>query len=208
MKHIAEITVTPKKGETIVTRWHVRQDRPYPNIHGHSASGLDWQNLETLNPSYSERERGVKPALPATYRAALLRSDFDPATATGDRRDHAGYDTSPSYRYENGERVTVPPALNPGTIVYRGRDLGEISLHLTHWDVIKVNGYDEPSPGECKFLEEQVAAPLRAYIAANAASLHAEAKEAVKARFASELDAARARLAVWEKQAAEIVAIA
>ena len=187
--HIATVTTSARKGETVETRWTIRQEHPYPRVEGNYGSSLNWGNLETLRPDYHAKQRGVKPAIAKHYHASLLRPDFDPEQATGNRQDLAGWDG------------------NAAPLSLRGESLGEIDVRFRgHYEEIKVRGFGTPTPGEAKWIREQIVPQIQAYIDANASSLHAVAVERVRARFEDEIAKARASLLKMEQEAAEMVA--
>jgi len=186
--HIATVTTSARKGDVVKTRWTIRQEHPYPRVEGNYGS-LNWGNLETLRPDYHARERGVKPTIAKHYTASLLRPDFDPEQATGNRQDLAGWDG------------------NAAPLSLRGASLGEVDIRFRgHYEEIKVRGFGFPTPGEAKWIREQIIPQIQAYIDEQAFTLHAAAVGRVRARFEDELTKARASLLKMEQEAAEMVA--
>lgn len=187
--HIAEITVSTKKGHSQLTRWIVTQDRPYPSLH--ASYGIEWQNAEGLFPRYNQPQT---PSIGTTYRCSLLRSDIDLDNMTGTRTDYAGYDSGSKWDADGRARLPNPA---PGIIELRGRSLGELSVKFDRnpdWPEIRQNISDVPSSGERDWIMANVIPHLRAYIAANAASLKAQAVEALKDYVSSSIDKARREL--------------
>ena len=193
-----KITVQLTKSTAQVTLWGIWQARPYPRILGYSGSILNWQDEGALFYSCGNPPKG----LPESYGAALLRPDWTPDNATGNRQDFAGY---VPYR----ETVATP-----GTIVYRGRDLGEIPnvsidprpAGIGHGAGFRVRGNDVPTPGERAFLTAQVAPALLLAVAAHRAELRAEAIAAVKDYIAEQLRETGARLVTLEQEAKSALA--
>jgi hypothetical protein len=200
MKHIAEITISTKKGHSQLTRWHVSQSRPYPDL-----ERLEWRNTAGLIPNYNNQYKA--PTIGTEYRCFLLRSDFDPATATGNRSDFAGFESGLSYD-SNGNRVHLPE--NPGAIELRGKSLGEMCVTFGNnpeWPEITVRGYGgTATTAEREWMETAIIPALRAYIQANAATLKAEAVASLKADTESRISEARRKIDDAEKKMAEVIA--
>lgn len=102
-----------------------------------------------------------------TYYAALLRSDL--TTEQDNRVDYAGY---------NG---------NPGTIVYRGVDLGELTLRIER-DPVKGyanigTGYNNGHTHSARaWMEGAIIAPIRQALATHAAELQYAAETHLRSR--------------------------
>lgn len=147
-----------------------------------------------------------RPTLGNEYRCFLLRSDFDPATATDNRGDFAGY--SPGLVYKDGVRVLEPEL--PGAIELRGKSLGEMSVTFGNnpeWPDIQVRGYgNHPTTAERDWIKTAIIPALRQFIADNAASLKAEAVAALKSDVSARLASYRADLDKMEKQMNEAIA--
>lgn len=202
MQHIATIKATTKKGNAIETRWHVSKSHPYPCIY--STYGLSWQNTEGLIPQYGSRDK--TPTIGNTYRCFLLRSDFDPATATGNRNDFAGF--SPGLVYDNvtGNRIVQPEL--PGSIEYRGKSLGEMSVvfgNNPEYPDIKVRGSESPTPSEREFIKAEIIPALRSFIAENSDSLHLEAINSLLRNVKEKIDSAKKELEAAESKMLEII---
>jgi hypothetical protein len=187
-------TATPRKGETVTAAWLITQSRPHPDI---TASGgrMGWRNAGTLLPRYGS------PAapLPLAFKAYLLPDTESNPDAGCTRRALAGYEG------------------NPSPLTVRGVSLDKVSAELTAWPAhmgggyratYKVRGFCTPTPGEAKWLAEQVTPHLVAAVQEHAAELHAEAVAGLKTHLAEQITCARAEIKAMEKQAAEMLAIA
>ena len=195
--HIAEITVSAKKGHTQATRWLITQCRPFPDLH--AASGVTWRNAQGLIPQYGMSDK--TPTIGTEYRCQLLRSDYEASKATGNRNDFAGFDTM--YTYVRGVRVPLPPL--PGAIELRGKSLGEMCVTFganPDYPETTVRGFgNQATPSEREWVNLEIVPALREYIAQNAASLKAQAVADLKAdvaksvaEFRAYLDAAEAKM--------------
>jgi len=96
---------------------------------------------------------------------------------------------------------------NPGTIVYRGRDMGETSIVINSngYNEIKVTGFNAPTPGERDFITVAIIPGLLKAIKENKRELKAEAVEAVKNRIIEHVKEARAEIDKLEAEALEAV---
>jgi hypothetical protein len=201
--HIAAIAISTKKGHSQTTRWVVTQSRPYPDLHGHS--GLDWRNTGGLIPQYGQSTK--TPTIGTEYRCHLLHSDFDPATATGNRNDFAGF--SPGLVYGTDGNRSMQPEL-PGTIELRGKSLGEMCVTFGNnpeWPDITVRGFgSSPTPSEREWIKSEICPALRLYIAANVDSLKVEAVEELKTDVAKRLASYRADIDKAEAKMMGIIA--
>lgn len=197
--HIAEITISTKKGHTQQTRWLVSQSRPFPDMERGA-----WRNAGGLLPKYGKTG---KPTIGTEYRCHLLRSDYDQEKATGNRNDFAGF--SPGLVYKDGERVLQPEL--PGCIELRGKSLGEMSVTFGNnpeWPDIQVRGYgNHPTPSERAWIEAEIIPALRRFIESNAESLKAQAVEELKNDIKSRLTSYRADIDRMEKQMSEAIAL-
>jgi hypothetical protein len=164
------VDVQPRKGETVKTQWAVTPDGIYPHIGTHA-----WENGEDV---FMGRREPAQP-MPERYRCNLLRADYAPATAEGNRRDFAGF----GY----GE-----PAA-PGVLTLRGRDLGEVEIEAGRYvrDVavsrITVRGHYTPTPAERAWIETEVWPVLAGYIEASRAKLRAAMLAGLRERCAAEV---------------------
>ena len=192
----ATISITTRKGETKSTTWGIYQDRPYPDIEG-GGGGLRWRNGGGLFGQYGHAAEG----LGQKYSAVLLREGWTPESATGNRADYAGF-----MPYKYGDTL---PAL-PGSIVLRGRDMGETSAEIDTrphgcgvW--FKVTGTCSPTSGERAFLDEQVKPGLLAAIEEHKAALKAEAVAGIVETVKDRIGRARAELCKMEEEAAAAI---
>lgn len=184
---IAEIPVNLKKGQTVQTRWVIRQSIPSPRLIDNHCSAVKWEagNCGGLiaehssNPGTWERP---------SFQCALLASDCTPeeyAAASFNRAIFAGWQ----------EKRDTPA--RPGTFAIRGQDLGEIDIHFNlsgFHEKIHVRGYGTPSDGERRFIRENILPALKGFVTANKAALHAIAREELAAAFADRVETARASL--------------
>ena len=177
----ARIKVSTKKGQTQSTAWRIIQAHPYPDIE--KAGSWRWRNCEGLFDSYQHPAAG----LGNNYYCQLLRSD-KPADGR-DRTSFAGYDG------------------NPGTIVLRGVDLGEmrIDVHGNGYNKISVRGFNSPTSGEAAFITAAIIPCLLAAIAESKAELKAEAVEAVRVCIVEHVKEARAAIDKLEVEALNAV---
>lgn len=198
MNHIAEIKVSPKKGETLTTRWLVVQSAPCPDLHSDCGGHvLNWRNGGELFRSPGNRFGWTGPTIGESFRAYLLADGVTPPE-NWNRMHLAGY-------AEN--RDSAP---NPGTIVFRGKDLGETSVEWSNpnaYPTWRVRGWDSPTSGERDFLSESVFPSLRAFVAENKASLRSEAIAGLEKRFDSMLEAARKAIGALEQEASVVLHI-
>jgi hypothetical protein len=118
--------------------------------------------------------------MPERYRCNLLRADYDPATAEGNRRDFAGFGYA-------GEPIA------PGALTLRGKDLGEVTIEAGRYvrDVavsrITVRGHYAPTPAERAWIEAEVWPVLAGYIEASRAGLRAAMLAGLRERCAAEV---------------------
>ena len=121
---------------------------------------------------------GIPPSthdgLPEIYRFALLREGWTPETAEYNRRDYAGF---------NG---------NGGGIIFRGRDLGEITGTIDNSGVCYFFG--GLTEGAFDFLCAQVAPSLIKAASDNKTVLQAEAIERLRREFDDALFSMRENL--------------
>lgn len=187
MHHIMNIDL-PKHGPA---RFIVEQAPEYCSLDG----GRRWQT-NALFPTYRKDPEPVR--LPAAYRAFLLAHNATPTEGEPWNREIlAGYIP---YDYDaTGARITTP---NPGTITLRGRDLGELSAHISgDWITYRTDAHRDPSPGEKKWLDSHLTPALKSYIQEHRASLYADAYAATLASIADALRNARAELDKLEEEA-------
>lgn len=156
---IADVKVSTKKGHSQDCKFLIERRVPFPGIKSYGG-GFDWQSGAGIF-----RENGNPVAkLKEEYTAVLLRSDFD-GNLKGDRTDYAGYED------------------NPGSIVYRGSDLGEMIIRLSrHRDglgcdkiIVKDNYFGGTTDGKRKFIKEQIIPVLKDKIEENRQELYEQA---------------------------------
>jgi hypothetical protein len=184
-----KITVETKKGTTQETTWKITQCHPYPDI-----DRGNWRNADQFFPKWQGNAIGMKAeGIAAIYHCTLLRSDL--TKETGNRTDYAGF-----VPYEYGK---TNPA-NPGTIVFRGKDLGEMDITFNPYG--NNNGYIDIGKGrtasEREFIEEQIIPGLKAAIDADKAELRQEALDGLEKHIAERITAMRADADKLEQEAA------
>lgn len=184
MHHIITTTVSAKKGDQQTSRWLIVQDRPFPNLEVRCGRA-EWTHVEGI----------LKGALPERYRAYLLRSDIEvkDIPQSWDRTHLAGFGS------------------NPGSLVYRGRALGETSCELARpwppyndgltWRV----GHSVPSPADTNWLSEQLGPQFREFISANLAALKQHVIDYLRTRCEREIDSARKLLETADTQIKEAI---
>ena len=187
MHHIMTVEL-PKHGPA---RFLVEQTPEHCSLDG----GRRWQT-NALFPNYRKDPDPVR--LPENYRAHLLATGATPAEGEPwNRESLAGYIP---YGYDTaGARTTTA---NPGTIKLRGRDLGELSVHISpNWTIYKTNLSGSPGPGERKWLDTYLAPALKSFVETHRATLYADAYAATLASIADALRNARAELDRLEAEA-------
>lgn len=194
--HIAEIEVATKKGHTQKTRWIVTQDHPHPCIRA-DAGRLNWSNAEGLIGKYGSKPEG----LGSRYKCHLLTPEGK-VPEEYNRTHFAGYSHRPG-------PYGTPEVVNPGTIVYRGQYLGEMSVEFgsnPEYPDIKVRGYGSPTTSERDWIKAEIVPALRRFIADNAETLRRDALAAVEKRLAAELEEKRQELAALAAMVPDILA--
>jgi hypothetical protein len=176
------IKISTKKGHTQETTWHIIQAHPYPDIE--KAGSWRWRNAGGMFDAYNQPATGLE----EKYYCNLLRSDF--SEVFDNRKDYAGYEG------------------NPGSIVLRGQDLGEMNVTVNNsnrYNEIKVNGFDSPTSGVRAWIEEAIIPGLLKAIEEHKAELKAEAVEAVRQRIIENVKEARSEIDKLELEALEAV---
>jgi hypothetical protein len=195
--HTVEIEVAAKKGHTQKTRWLVSQDRPYPCVRA-DAGRLNWSNAEGLLGKHGSKPEG----LGSRYTCHLLTPEGE-IPEDYNRTHFAGYSHRPG-------PYGTPDVVNPGTIVLRGHDLGEMSVKFgsnPEYPDISVRGYGgSPTPSERDWIKAEIVPALRRFIADNAETLRRDALAAVEKRLAAELEEKRQELAALAAMVPAILA--
>ena len=187
-----KITIETKKCATQETTWRITQGHPYPDI-----ERGNWRNGEGFFPEWQggfSNGAMIARGMPTRYYCSLLRSDL--TKEEGNRVDFAGYTPS-----KYGE--TIPA--NPGTIVFRGRDLGELEFTIE-----ASNPYinlRERTDSERAFIMEQIVKPLKAAIEANKTALRAEAIASLENQLADRIKEMRNDADKLEREAAEALKV-
>lgn len=188
MKIIIPITVHPKAGEAIKTRWGITQNIPYPSIG--NGPYFKWQNTDGLFPSFSKPAKGIG----RSYSAVLLRSDEEnPDTST--REGHAEF---------NGA---------PGTFSLRGVNMGEVAVRITLGDdpsetpqsTWKVIDYDDPTAEQLSFLKTNILPVIHFAIQDNLKVLEKWALDQIEVHTARHLKDARESLDKLEAKMADAI---
>lgn len=180
-----KMLISTKKGEAQALRWGVVQDHPWPDI-TMDGCRAHWRNFGGLFTRFGQPAAGIG----NDYYAYLLSPEADVSKGY-DRSHYAGY-----VKYNPQTDEERKPT--PGTIVFRGRDLGETSIHFEGqgcnlrpgglpWCSIRVNYTEVASNSERELFEKQIIPPLWTFITANKAQLKAEAVAAIKNQFAAKL---------------------
>lgn len=196
--HICTFTVSAKKGDSQTARFHIQRDVPYPRLNGIRGC-IEWESAENILPSW--RNNNQPSGIPDSYYCYLMRSNLaEGEQLDGSRKDHAGYTYQSSY--------SGPEVKNPGSLVYRGREIGETVIHIEMRGANQWNGSpyircDAVSGSESDWFKAQVYPPLLAYIEANKTSLYAESLDKLKAYIANEIAESREELEAAEKQMLE-----
>lgn len=184
-----QIEIQTKKNETVITAWEITQDHPWPDIEG-ACGSLRWRNAGGILPQYGRPAEG----LGTTYTAAMLRPDYDPAKAEGNRRDYAGFDGNPSFTYRGREMGEITAEIRIGQ---RWPDGGSVYFHRSYSEAL--------TDGERKLLQDQVAPSLIAFVKAHAEALKEQAIDKIKDSVARHLADARVRLAEMEQEMSEAI---
>ena len=192
MKHqfITEIEV-PQKTGIVRTRWAIIQLAPYPLLRV-ELSTLRWTNI-----SFASRDN---PKLEPEYECALLHTGWTPENAMHNREDHAGYN---SFHMVKGIEGPLP-----GTLVYRGVDLGELLFTVTRDGQVRrwrAHGGYEPTPGQYRWLKEMLEPPLLKAIDENKTDLYNLAIADLDNIFKDQLRDKRQELEACEEEAKNLI---
>lgn len=181
---VCEVEINPKKGKTQATRWLVCQDLPQPSLGGRPDYS-HWRGDEGM----FRHHLGDNPvALPALYRAELLRTGIEDDEITDESlTELAGHDGA------------------PGTIVYRGRDMGLTYANIvgepTPVVVYTVRCGMRPTLGEHDFLRASLSDKLLEFVAEHRAELREAAIDRLEASMLGRLKEARAQADQRESEA-------
>ena len=187
--HICTSTISTKKGEQQVTRWLVEQDHPFPRINLTGELRAEWENAGGLVGKYGNKPEGIG----TSYSCYLLAEGVTPPK-NWNHTHLAGF------KHRPGPHGT-PEVTNPGTITYRGRDMGELSITIDPSRAFGVtfNTYNGVNGAltrtEHDMLMEQVVPHLKSFIAANAVALKEAAVAAIRERLESEITEAEQKIA-------------
>jgi hypothetical protein len=193
--HITEFTISTKKGESQKVRWLISQEIPYPDIEG-SCGTLKWRNAGGLFPAQGRPASGIG----SRFYCYLLVPEI--AIPEDYNRNHfAGY-----VPYQSYGKPQLPP--NPGTITFRGEDLGELLVYFgdnPDWPEIKSECSNHVGGAARDMLLEQVIPPLREYIKQNAAKLKSKAVEKLRKRMSDKIGEASKALSELSIEAAKAI---
>lgn len=183
--HICTFTIPGKVAQA--SRWIITQDHPWPDI-ATNGGELAWRNFGGLFGSYGTEATGIAPY----YRCNLAMAEGE-IPEDYNRRHFAGYASKP------GDPET------PGTLTLRGRSLGEMSIEFNLaqepiWPVIRVRGFDAPTPGERDWIKTTIIPPLLEFVKAHATDLRQEAINATLKKMRAEIAEARATIEKLERQ--------
>lgn len=192
---ICTITISTKKGEQQITRWLIEQDHPFPCINLTGGLRTEWENAGGLVGRYGKKPEGIG----TSYRCHLLAEGVTPPK-DWNRTHLAGFKHQP-------RGYNTPEVTNPGTIVYRGRDMGELEIRI---DPFRGFGYNFGSKGmtrtEHDMLMEQVVPHLKAFITEHRATLKAAAVATIRKRLESEIVEAEQKIATLKASIPDLIA--
>ena len=194
---ICTITISTKKGEQQITRWLIEQDAPIPHINLTGGLCAGWENAGGLIGRYGNKPEGIG----TSYRCHLLAEGVTPPK-NWNRTHLAGFKHQPGGY--NTQEVT-----NPGTIVYRGRDMGELEIMI---DPFRGFGYNFGNKGMTRtghdMLMEQVVPHLKAFITEHRATLKAAAVATIRERLESEIVETEQKIAALKESIPNLLASA
>lgn len=181
--------VSAKKGDKQDFSFLIQQDIPFPRIKGYG-SGLDWENGYGIFKERGNPATGLK----EEYTAVLLRSDLEGEPKGESRAEHAGFEE------------------NPGSITYRGNDLGEMQLDFSihskigiYCNKIQLRSYKSATESEKNFIKEQIIPHIIEAIQENKQELYEEAVNRIKGTMEQNLREHREELIRLEKEKNEII---
>lgn len=189
-------TVSAKKGDTQIVRWLVVQNIPYPRINANGGP-LCWENDDRqLWDRYQQPAKGIG----QNYTCYLLADTCpDPVPADYNRTHFAGY--VPCRGYKDPD-----PKPNGGSVVFRGKTLGECTVKIDSTGYVMINvgdGFTRPGNAESDFFKDQIVPTIKQFIADNREELRNYALAKLKTNLASEVSEKRKELDKLESQIAE-----
>ena len=199
---ICTITIATKKGEQQITRWLVEQEHPFPRINLTGGLRAEWENAGGLIGLIGKKPEGIG----KSYRCHLLAEGVTPPKKWN--RTHLA-----GFKHQPGGYGT-PEVTNPGTIVYRGRDMGGLDILISPSRVFGVtfktyNGVnDARTRTEHNILMEQVVPHLKAFITEHRATLKAAAVATIRERLESEIVEAEQKIAALKESIPNLLASA
>ena len=196
---ICTITISTKKGEQQITRWLIEQDAPIPHINLTGGLCAGWENAGGLIGRYGNKPEGIG----TSYRCHLLAEGVTPPK-NWNRTHLAGFKHQPGGY--NTQEVT-----NPGTIIYRGRDMGELDIMIDPSRAFDVtfknyNGVNGAlTRTEHDMLMEQVVPHLKAFITEHRATLKAAAVATIRERLESEIVETEQKIATLKASIPDLI---
>ena len=183
-----------KKGEQQITRWLIEQDAPIPRINLTGGLRAEWENAGGLVGRYGKKPEGIG----TSYRCHLLAEGVTPPK-NWNRTHLAGFKHRPG-------PYGTPEVTNPGTIVYRGRDMGELEIMI---DPFCGFGYNFGNKGMTRtghdMLMEQVVPHLKAFITEHRATLKAAAVATIHERLESEIVEAEQKISTLKASIPDLI---
>lgn len=192
--HICTITIATKKGEQQVTRWLVEQDHPFPRINLTGGLRAEWENAGGLVGKYGKKPEGIG----TSYRCHLLAEGVTPPK-DWNRTHLAGFKHRPG-------PYGTPEITNPGTIIYRGRDMGELNITIDPSRGYGVSFDGSLTRTEHDMLMEQVVLHLEEFIADHSMALKEAAVAAIRERLESEIAEAEQKIAALKASIPTLIA--
>jgi len=199
---ICTITISTKKGEQQITRWLIEQDAPIPRINLTGGLRAEWENAGGLIGRYGKKPEGIG----TSYRCHLLAEGVTPPK-NWNRTHLAGFKHQPGGY--NTQEVT-----NRGTIIYRGRDMGELDIMIDPSRAFDVtfktyNGFNGAlTRTGHDMLMEQVVPHLKAFITEHRATLKAAAVATIRERLESEIVETEQKIAALKESIPNLLASA
>lgn len=192
MLKILEMAISTKKGEIQKLRWGIEQEIPYPTLKGHSYN-LQWENFGNIFSEYGNKAKGIG----EEYRCYLLIPEGE-IPEDYNRTHFAGYIPYP----------TKENKANKGTIIYRGKDIGELEISFNSYNdfySIKIGCSNSPSKSEREMLENLIVPKLREFVSINKEELRNDAIKRLKERMSNQIKEARESINKAEEQIKEAI---